>query len=301
MGDVRKAEDPPRLQEALEYYQKALAIDKRNEGQSAHMAEDLLQIGSVHSKTGDVRKALQAHKESSKINQHCFGKDDPEVAKGLISIGDVYRQLGQLQKALVYFEQGFQVLQLNSIENAEMSNVMTAIGEIKQKMGQELEALRLFKRALVIDRGLHGESHPDCARNMYNIGTIRQHEKKLEESLHFLQQAYDIRLRILGHNHPSVADTVFMIGHNFRLEGKMDEALKNYQDAIRAFKTTQGHELDVAKVLRSIGFVYEHKHDWGQAVKNHRENLRILQLVWGVKDKRVKKAEEILNKAIRSA
>lgn len=101
MGDVRKAQDPPRLEEALDYYERALKLDRKFEGKTAHLASDLDHIGSVYKAFGNLKKSLQKHKESSTINRQCLGDNDPEVARTIINIGGVYKDMGKNDKAMV--------------------------------------------------------------------------------------------------------------------------------------------------------------------------------------------------------
>ncbi len=63
------------IDKSLEYYEKALKIDRERYGENVDVARDINNIGGVWGEKGDYKKALQYYKDAEKILEKHVGND----------------------------------------------------------------------------------------------------------------------------------------------------------------------------------------------------------------------------------
>lgn len=77
------------------------------------------------------------------------------------------------------------------------------------KMGEVVDAQRLFGIVLQCQRSRHGQLHPDVAAALHNLGITLLRAQKHEEALNSFEEAARIRKGSMGQDHPMVAVSSF--------------------------------------------------------------------------------------------
>ncbi len=88
-----------KMDEALDYYKKALEIDEGLKDFKG-MATDLNSIGSVYWIWGRFEKVPEYHEKALRIAQKIGDRINEGIAVG--SLGNVYSDLGDVRKAIEY-------------------------------------------------------------------------------------------------------------------------------------------------------------------------------------------------------
>jgi CHAT domain-containing protein len=94
--------------EALEYYQKALAIREKVLGaQHPSKATSYSSIGLVYHSMGDYPKALEYYQKALAISEKVLGLQHPDTAAIYNNFGGVYDSMGDYGEALEYAQKSF--------------------------------------------------------------------------------------------------------------------------------------------------------------------------------------------------
>jgi tetratricopeptide (TPR) repeat protein len=147
---------------AVEYYKKALSIDKKVFGDTyPRVAADLNNLGEARRALGEYKKAIEYYEQALSINKKIFGDTHPSVAKDLNNLGAAWHTLGEYKKAIEYYEQ-----------------------------------------ALSINKKIFGDTHPDVGIRLNNLGAAWYALGDSKKAVECFEQAYDIFLRFYGDEHP---------------------------------------------------------------------------------------------------
>jgi CHAT domain-containing protein/tetratricopeptide (TPR) repeat protein len=138
--------DLGRKNEALEYYEKALTIQKvigDRDGEST----TLNNIGRVYDTLGQKKKALEYYEKALTISQAVGDRDG--MATTLNNIGKVYSDLGQKQNALEYYEKALPIQKAVGDREGEAAT-LNNIGGVYYSFDQKQKALEYYEKALPI-------------------------------------------------------------------------------------------------------------------------------------------------------
>jgi tetratricopeptide (TPR) repeat protein len=95
-----------------------------------------------------------------------------------------------------------------------------------------VRAENLYRKALVIEEGLLGPSHPDVARSLTLVGEALYGQNRNEEALPLLSRALAIREKALGPEHPDVAYSLNNLAEAHRARGRFVAAEPLYRRAL---------------------------------------------------------------------
>jgi tetratricopeptide (TPR) repeat protein len=153
--------------EALEYYQKALAIRLKQLGPDhPDVANSYNNIGEIHRAKAEYDKALEYYQKSLAIVLKQLGADHPYVATSYNNIGLVHKAKAEYDKALEYYQKSLAIM-------------------LKQL----------------------GPDHPSVATSYNNIAFVYKAKKDLPKAKEYWGKAYAILLKKLGPNHPDTKVT----------------------------------------------------------------------------------------------
>ena len=168
-------------QEAIEYYEKALAIDQTVYGENhPEVAVVLNNMGTAFEEIGDYRKAIRYYRKSLAINYSEHGLEHSKVALQLNNIGSALYKRKRINKAISCFESALTIgkkfnledqsqncLELASILNKLLNN----LGAAYKAKGRLNNAIDFYKQALDLNLKFFGEEHPDFAIILKNLGS----------------------------------------------------------------------------------------------------------------------------------
>ena len=116
MGNVYQ--DLGQYNEAKEYYEKALIINKKIFGEEhASVATSYNNLGSVYQHLGQYNEAKEYHEKALIIRKKIFGEEHADVAASYNNLGNVYQDLGQYNEAKEYYEKALIIRKRFSARN----------------------------------------------------------------------------------------------------------------------------------------------------------------------------------------
>ena len=205
----------------------------------------------------------------------------------------------------------------------------TTIGNVRDELGQHVEAEQHFRAVLKIRQQLHSASHPLVADALEQIGDQLARQSNYEEAEAIYRKSLAMRRALFGETHPDVARSLHAIGHHLSRYQKHAEAEVIFRQSLTIYEQCEGvNQLAIARGLESLGSAiesqlttedaYNERSDefrnlWQRALgivqarsgDAYREQeasiLDALAHSWQHYDEDVAKAEELLWKAHRAA
>jgi tetratricopeptide (TPR) repeat protein len=267
-----------RFDNALEFYQKGLAIELINRGsEHPYVANSHETIGLLWNYKGFYDKALDFYQRSLDIRLKSLGLAHPDLAYSYANIGVVWANKGEHDKALEYYQKGLEI-GLNNLggEHPNVGGFYNNIGLLLKNKGEYDNALEFYHKCLDIELKTFGGEHPSLANSYNNIGSTCNIKGEYDNALDYYQKCLDIQLRILGGEHPSVANSYSNIGVVWDNKGEYDKALDFYQKSLDIrIKKLGGEHPDVAISLSNIGVVWDSKGEYDKAIDFYQKSLDI--------------------------
>ncbi|MFX0063238.1 MAG: tetratricopeptide repeat protein [Candidatus Hermodarchaeota archaeon] len=264
------------LDDALDHYQQALQIEKKEGNPQLHSARlgDISRILCAQSKFDEAlaysRQALQI---SEKI-------DDPKVIMiHLNNTANILHNQGKLDEALTYYQQALQISKkFGSLR--EIIGSLNNIGLLLHNQGKSDEALDHYQQALQI--GEKSEYLTEKAACLNNISSILWNQGKLDEALAYSQQALQI-VEKTGNLEGKTA-CLNMIGLILYTQGKLDEALSCHQQSLQ-INEQLGSLYKKAACLANIGSVLYCQDKFNEALTYYQQALQIDEELGNLKEK----------------
>ena len=176
--------------EALEYYQQALEINKKL-GYEQGIAHNLSNIGTVYNDLGKHDEALKFQEEALEINRKI--EDEPGIANSLNNIGVVYSDSGKTVEVLKFYQEALEINKKIGYEEG-IANVINNIGLTYSKLREINLALNYYQEALKINRKIGYKE--GIATNLGNIGLVYITLGQSKEALKHYQEALEVFVHI---------------------------------------------------------------------------------------------------------
>ncbi len=243
-------------QKAVEYYEKALKIDRKVYGENhPRVATKLNNLGSAWDALGDSQKAVEYFEKALKIDRKVYGENHPSVATDLNNLGGAWDALGDSQKAVEYFE-----------------------------------------KALKIDRKVYGENHPRVATKLNNLGLAWDALGDSQKAVEYYEKALSIVINVYGENHPYVAATLNNLGSAWKALGDAQKAVEYYEKALSIVTNVYGERHpNVATMIANLGVTWLSLRDPKKAVECIQKAYNIYQEVYGDHHPDTKAAKKALD------
>lgn len=235
---------------AEEAFLRALAI-RRNVLETNHLdlAATLAKLGSARTALGKFDEGLNDLREALKISRSVLGRNHRTAAQILCHIACLYFEAGELFSAQSTFEDAlemyrgiFQVEVDRDACMAQLTETLCNIGSIQNKMKNFSGAIKSFREALYLQRGILGHDHPRVIATLDNLAYSFSKSKFYHQALTCYKEMLSAQASQYGSFTGECCDT---LSKQVLIYGK----LKNVDDAIKV----------VTKHLESIRTMSEHK------------------------------------------
>jgi tetratricopeptide (TPR) repeat protein len=263
---------------ALEFYQKALAIELKIYGEKhPKVALSYNNIGIIYYRQGAYDKALEFHQKSLAVRQDMFEGEHPAIAQCYNNIGLNYWKKGEYEKALEYFQKTLGIEQkIYGERHPKVARSYNNIGIIYYEQGEYDKALDCYDKVLDIYFKTFGEEHPEIASAYNNMGVIYCLLGEYKKALDYHEKSLTVRLKIYGTEHPDTAYSYFNIGQVYWQTGEHDKALKHFQKSLDTRLKIFGDEHpDVAASYNNIGVIYYDQEVYDKALEFFQRSLTI--------------------------
>ena len=259
-----------RYEEALAYHQQALAI-AREVGDRAGEGTTLTSIGLVYHAQGRYEEALGYYQQALAIRREVGDRAGEGVT--LNNIGGVYDNQGRYEEALEYYQQALAIAREVG-DRAEEGRSLNNIGGVYHAQGRYEEALEYLQQALAIRREVGDRAGEETT--LHNIGMVYDDQGRYEEALEYLQQALEIE-REVG-DRDGEGRTLTGIGGVYYAQGQYEEALGYFQQALAIFREV-GDRAGEGTTLHNIGMVYDAQGQYEEALDCYEQAMSTFEAI----------------------
>jgi tetratricopeptide (TPR) repeat protein len=189
-----------------------------------------------------------------------------------LHLGQVEYRLGNPWKGKPRLEQALEWARGH--DQALVSQALNGLGAIYKSTGQAQDALKYYREALQIDKGL--DNRAEEANVLAHIGAVYDDIGQPQESLKNYFEALPLAKET--HNRTAEANILKAIGSACQRIGQSQDALKYYCDALPIMKEV-GDRPGEAATLSNIGMVYDALDQPQEALKYYAKALPIYQEV----------------------
>jgi tetratricopeptide (TPR) repeat protein len=253
---------------AIEYYQRALEIDKYM-GDMHGVAAAWGNLGIVYRRKGEWDLALEFLQRSLEIVEQMGDIDD--MAKTYNDLGIVYANKGQWDRAIEFMQRALE-LDEHVDNDYGMAQTYTNLGQVFANKGQWDRAIKLYQRSLEKSYRL-GDVH-GMARTYNSLGLVCADMGAWDQAIELYQRALQIYER-LGDIH-GMAQTWGNLGIVYRRKGEWDRAFELYERALQTYERL-GDIHGMARTWDNLGTVYLQKGEWNQAIEFCQRSLKTKQ------------------------
>ena len=199
--------------QALEYYQKALAIRLKKLGADhPNVADYYNNIAIVYNNQGKHDQALEYYQKALAIYLKKLGVNHPNVASCYNNIAAVYNYQGKYDQALEYSKKALKIrLKKLGVDHPDVAFCYNNIANVYAKQDKYDQALEYHQKALAIFLKKLGVYHPNVAMSYLNIGVVYALQEKLTEAESSTQRAVDIARKTSGEQHPDTQKCIQLL------------------------------------------------------------------------------------------
>lgn len=253
---------------ALEYYDKALAIYKKNLGpKHPDIATSYNNIGVVYYEQNKYDKALKYYKKALAIREKVLGPEHPDTTESYGDIGVAYDNQGDYDKALEYLQKALTIREkVLGLEHPDTAESCDNIGVVYFHKGNYDKALEYYFKVLAIREKIFGTKNIRVAISYSGIGMAYFYKVDYDQALEYLFKCLTILEKLLITKSPSIAALYGTIGKVYYHKGNYDKALEYYQKALAISEKVFGIEHpSTATSYHNVGMAYYKQGDYGKA------------------------------------
>ncbi len=216
--------------EALEYYQRALAI-RQEIGDRSGVANTLNKIGNVYSRVGDFPKALDHYQQNLTINEEIGNQVG--ISNATNNIGLLYYAQDDYPTALEYLEKSLAMDQKIG-KKYGIASSLNNLGIITSDMGDYATAQDYYQRSFQLFSEIHNQT--EMAKAAMNIGTNYQDLNDIEKAFQYFQKSLKISQETGDKN--GIAGAFNNIGIIYRNRGDYQIAIEQCKKGLKLAEET---------------------------------------------------------------
>ena len=149
-------------------------------------------------------------------------------------------------------------------------------------LGDYIQALEYYKKALAIDEKVYGKDHPETATSYNNIGLVYNTLGEPAQALEYHNKALAIKEKVYVKDHPETATSYNNIGSVYDELGDYQRALEYYNKALAIREKVYGKDHpDTAISYNNIGYIYYELSNYTQALEYYNKALATFEKVYG--------------------
>lgn len=272
--------------EAIAYYQKALAIDTvafKDEPEKAALLYN--NLGAAWDAKGKYDLAIDLYQKALAIDSVSLGYKHPAVARDYTNLGSVWNSKGKYERAITFFQKalGIDSTTLGN-KSLRVATDLNNLGLAWYYKGKYDLAIGFYQKALIIDSMELGKMHPEVAIVLGNLGAAWDSKEDYDRAIDFYQMALGIDSVVLGIKHPRVATDFNNLGAAWNSKEKYDQAIDFYQKALIITSATFGDRHPrVAVLYNNLGAAWNSNEKYDRAIDFYQKALDIDSVSFGSK------------------
>lgn len=247
-------------EKALEYYVKSLTLFKEL-NDSASLASNLSNIGSLYNKMGNIEKGLEyqlsAFSVAEKINNKRL------MGMCLIHAATMIDKQGDSEKALENYQKAFSLL-VEAKDKFGMTYALNNIGGVYMERKQPDKALEYYNQCLKIREEIGDKN--GMAQSLLNIGAIYYAKKDIEKALDYGNRSLKIREEI--NERSSIIINLTNIASLYLDQKKFEKALE-YTTRSMELSKSSGSPENIKLSAGLLSEIYQKMGDDKKAFENY--------------------------------
>lgn len=219
--------------EALIYYEKALAIEKEI-FPPCHpsIASTLTNIATVYRAMSRTKERLANISQALDIYQKTYGEKHPEVARCYGMIANIFSDAGLYDRALTFANKSWEINSTFYTETSEeYASHCNSLGLIYDGLKNDSLALSYYMKSKQIAETLGLNKAGFYYSSINNIATMLTKQKKYEEALEYTRKYLEIVSSIKGRENDSYILGLNNLANIYFENGNIDTAIKTFHEA----------------------------------------------------------------------
>ena len=183
----------------------------------------LLALGSLRVDQVELEEAERLADDALMRARTALPDTHPVTLKAGLLVGKVFTARGVYDRAIAVLEEVVRGYD-GAPENADHALALSELASAHQYAGHLPEADRLNRRALEVDRRLHGELHPSVAHDLLNLAAAAETRGEYAEAERMEREALAIFERWYGADHPETASAMMILARALVLQQQLEPA-----------------------------------------------------------------------------
>jgi len=151
-----------------------------------------------------------------------------------------------------------------------LGELLFNIGEYFLQTGKYIEAEKIFRQALELNKEVLGDNHPGTLANMNNLAEVFRQQRKNAEAETLQRQTLKLRKEVLGNDHPDTLASMNNLAIVFRYQGKYTEAETLQQQTLKLRKEVLGDDHpDTLNSIHNLAIVLEQQGKYAVDEEKH--------------------------------
>jgi serine/threonine-protein kinase len=268
--------------EALELYEKALAIHRRIHDESdPELAEAYRRVGAALHKTAEYAKARPFLERAVTLYER--QGDSLSMAHPLNDLALLRRAEGDLDEAQRLLERVIAIRSREGpLDSPDLARSLNNLALMHWKQNEYPTAARIFERALAIHRKNEGELSSLVAGTEDNLANVLIQMGEFAAAGEHNRRARAIAARLYDRPHPNQALFLNTAGFLAAQQNDNKRAARFYRQALAAYEQSRGLDHpDVAFTLKNLGKVLAADGDPQAAMELYQRGLAIREKAFG--------------------
>jgi tetratricopeptide (TPR) repeat protein len=277
LGDYRSA---------LDYYKKAVAVDKGHLSVQANAIARSRKLGWASSKLGDYAASEGYYRQALQVEEGRAGKESADAGSILEDIAGTLVNQRRYDEATVLYLKAQSILShAKGAEASETIGVLHNLAWVERRRGNYAEAERLHRQGLTLKEQFRGADSAEVASSLRSFSAFYREVGRYDEAEQLLRRALSINLADRGVSNITLGDTMQRLAAVLVRLGKYDEGIEFYKKAITYREKEQGHgHPETAWGINNLGDVYFQQGRFAEAEPLFEEAANIRRQVFGPDD-----------------
>ena len=230
-GELRAGQG--RFDEALELFQRALAVAEREYGpMHPAVAESLNNLAAVHNYRGDELAGKDEIERAVAILDRDDGGDPVLHANALATLAAVRQQEGDSKGMREAMQRAESIFRSRAPDHPQFVSVLTNLAMIAQADGRNADAERGFREVIGRVEASMGPQSPHLWPSLYSLIDFAYDRGDTAEELALARRALAVAQHNFPQDHPWVASALNELGWILAREGRMDEGEPRMREGI---------------------------------------------------------------------
>ncbi len=253
-------------QQALEYYQNALAIFQGSN--NLQQTIDILgKTGIVYYQLSQYAKAIQVHQQQLNLADQLDNALAEVTALGNLAINQ--KALGNYRDSRQNLQQALQIIQPLSQFKLE-AQLWINLGNTEEILGQYEKSRQAYQNALEIAEEINHLEIQGIA--LGHLGILKANQGRFESAIKFYQQSLELAKKI--DDREGMGHLFNNLGLAYQALGKLPEAKTAYQQSLEIANLLNHQRMKIA-VLGNLGVLSEQLEEYPKAIEYQEESLAI--------------------------